>query len=268
MSIRIQPYQKHSISARLLGEYCGVLLATPQQVRKHGDFTHIINWGSTEEKFNGNYINPPRRVRDACNKVTTLEILDAQGVPTLPWTTSSDVARTWWDNGETVVIRKLLRASKGRGIILAGRGAKVPIIQAPLYTKYIKKQDEYRVHVARGVIIDIQQKRKRKERNNEDVDYQVRNYRNGWVFCRGGVDAPECVRAASIAAVTALGLDFGGVDVGYNAHHGTACVYEVNTAPGIEGTTLRKYFDALCTILPELRGGAFATRRHAAAKED
>ena len=166
-----------------------------------------------------------------------------------------------------MVVRKLLRASKGRGIILAGREETVPIVPAPLYTKYVKKQDEYRVHVVRGVIIDVQHKRKRKERNNEDVDYQIRNCRNGWVFCRGGVDAPECVRSASIAAVTALGLDFGGVDVGYNAHHGTACVYEVNTAPGIEGTTLQKYFYALCTILPELRGRVFAARRHAAKRD-
>jgi len=261
MTIRIQPWKRASGGARRFAKQCGILLATPKQIRKHGDFTHIINWGSTEEKFNGTYINPPAKVQDACDKIATFKALDAANVPTLTWTDSQEAAQVWWDAGKVVVVRKLLRASGGRGIVLAGRKRDVPLVHAPLYTKYMKKADEYRVHCVRGEIIDIQMKRKRQETNNDEVDYQIRNYHNGWVFCRGGVAAPDCVRVAALAAVTALGLDFGGVDVGYNKHAGTACVYEVNTAPGIEGTTLHNYFTAFSGIFPEIKAGSYARRR-------
>jgi len=261
MSIRIYPYKLRSRGARALAKRLGVLITTPKQIRKHKDFGTIINWGSAEEKFNGTYINTPAAVANAQCKAATCTALGLQDVPTPPHTADMDTAREWWGDGKVVVCRQLLRASQGRGIVLAARDLDQPIVRAPLYTLYVKKQDEYRVHCFRGDIIDIQMKRKRKEMNNEEVNYQIRNAHAGWVFCRSGVDAPAAVRTSSISAVAALGLDFGGVDVGWNQHGETASVYEVNTAPGIEGTTLDKYYEAFAQALPEIRTGAFKRRR-------
>jgi glutathione synthase/RimK-type ligase-like ATP-grasp enzyme len=42
-------------------------------------------------------------------------------------------------------------------------------------------------------------------------------------------------------------LDFGGVDIGWNQRHGAA-VFEVNTAPGIEETSLQAYVEAFKTL--------------------
>jgi D-alanine-D-alanine ligase-like ATP-grasp enzyme len=92
--------------------------------------------------------------------------------------------------------------------------------------------------VFRGKAIDVQQKKKRRE---HEVDYRVRNYENGWVFARAGVTPPAGVVEQALAAVSALGLDFGAVDIGYNEKFNRAVVYEVNTAPGVEGTTLLNY---------------------------
>jgi len=65
------------------------------------------------------------------------------------------------------------------------------------------------------------------------------------VFCRDGI-APCTVRnSISIAAVDALCLDFGAVDIIYNEHEDKYYVLEVNSAPGLEGTTLEKYVEAL-----------------------
>jgi hypothetical protein len=61
--------------------------------------------------------------------------------------------------------------------------------------------------------------------------------------------------------VHALGLDFGGVDVGYHAPTGTCAVYEVNTAPGQEGSTPLYYLEGFKKLIPALHGGAFARRR-------
>jgi glutathione synthase/RimK-type ligase-like ATP-grasp enzyme len=43
----------------------------------------------------------------------------------------------------------------------------------------------------------------------------------------------------AVAAVNTLGLDFGAVDIAECGDH--AVVFEVNTAPGIDGTTVSKY---------------------------
>lgn len=261
MTLRIDPYKMYSRGGKELAERCGILLARKRQVRKHGDFKTIINWGRSEGRFTGEYVNKPEAVLRACDKLSSYKAMATAGVPHPPFSTSRREAQTWWDNGDTVVCRKLLRASKGRGIILASRDIGVPIVRAPLYVKYIKKADEYRVHCFNGRTIDVQQKRKRRERHNDTVDYQIRNVHNGWVFCRDDVDCPPNVLGAALRAVDALDLDFGGVDVGWNEKKQEAVVYEVNTAPGLHGTTLDKYFEAICLRFPQVRGGHFAKRR-------
>jgi len=46
-----------------------------------------------------------------------------------------------------------------------------------------------------------------------------------------------------LASVMALGLDFGAVDIVYNENDNKAYVLEINTAPGLSGTTLEKYVE-------------------------
>lgn len=260
MKVRIEPYKRWSGGARALGKRCGILRATPKQVQKHGDFDYIINWGNSERRFKGEYINKPEKVVLASDKLRTAEALGNYGVSQPAFTTDRKVAEQWIEEGNQVLCRKLLRASCGRGIVLAETVD--ALVRAPLYTMYVKKQDEYRVHVLGDRIIDVQQKKKRQEVDNDEVNYQIRNARHGWVFCRGGVEPPRAVTEAAVRAVDALGLDFGAVDVGYNAHHKSAAVYEVNTAPGLEGTTLDKYYEAFLEVLPALRSGAYQKRRN------
>ena len=121
MTIRLQLWHPRSMSGKAIAKHCGILLHTPQRIAKYGDCDNVISWGSTKERSNGRYINPPNKVQDACNKIASFEAMDAANVPTLPWTTSMATAHIWWEAGYTVVIRKLLRASKGRGIVLASK---------------------------------------------------------------------------------------------------------------------------------------------------
>lgn len=273
MKIRIEPYKSFSGGARALADHCGILRATRKQVNKHGNFDVIINWGKSERRFEGEYLNSPEAVTVASNKLLAARAFSEAEVPQPGWTTDREEAQGWLEDGP-VVERRLLRASAGRGIRVTSRvelgaqadeaGAEVPRIgQAPLYTRYMKKADEYRVHVFRGRVLDIQQKRKRQEVDNDDVDYQIRNAHNGWVYCREDVDCPPTVTEAAVAAVEALGLDFGAADIGYNRHHDNPFVFEVNTAPGLEGTTLDRYYYAFLEAFPSLNGGAYARRRAA-----
>ena len=58
------------------------------------------------------------------------------------------------------------------------------------------------------------------------------------------------IRAAAVAAVKALGYDFGAVDVGYNKAQGPI-VFEVNSAPGLEGMTVERYGERIIAFARE-----------------
>src|SRR5690606_23689172 len=118
------------------------------------------------------------------------------------------------------------------------------------WVKYKKKKDEFRVHVAFGRVIDVQRKALRQtdhEGNPIDttkIDFRIRNLAHGFIFKRHDISVPSCVTEEAVKAVEALGLDFGAADVIYNAAEGKAYVLEVNTAPGLEGTTVESYTNA------------------------
>jgi glutathione synthase/RimK-type ligase-like ATP-grasp enzyme len=121
-----------------------------------------------------------------------------------------------------------------------------PLVNAPLYVKYKKKRKEYRVHVFKGQVIDVAEKRRRrKDERPATFDGYVRNLANGWVFCRDSIVKPADLDGLAIAACAALGLDFGAVDVIWNEKENKCYVLEVNTAPGLQGTTLTNYTNAI-----------------------
>lgn len=72
----------------------------------------------------------------------------------------------------------------------------------------------------------------------------IRSWDSGWrmVWQEGAVKQRH--RDIAHQAVSALGLDFGAVDIGELAD-GTLLVLEVNRAPGIEGSTLEAYANAI-----------------------
>lgn len=158
------------------------------------------------------------------------------------YTTIYQTAVDWVMAGKIVLNRTQLNGHSGAGIVVAARVEDV-IVGCPLYVAYRKKKREYRVHVAFGQVIDVQQKRKRNDYVGE-VDYAVRNHHTGWIYARESVEASEVRDAIAIHAVALLDLDFGAVDIIYNEHDNQYLVLEVNTAPGLEGTTVAKYTEA------------------------
>ena len=161
------------------------------------------------------------------------------------WTTSRAVAEEWISKGSIVVCRTLLQGHSGRGIVLAQSGGTL-MVPAPLYVRYKKKRSEYRIHVFRGAVIDVAEKRRmRRERRPESYDGYIRNHANGWIFARDGVTLPADAGPLAVRACMALGLDFGACDIIYNEHDNKSYCLEVNTAPGLEGTTLERYTQAI-----------------------
>jgi len=204
---------------------------------------HIINWGRSDLHINGSrnrIINSPQAVGLAANKIETFKTLTRDGVACVDWTLDKEQARQWLDDGHIVYARTNVNGSSGDGIVIVGQDD-LHFPSARLYTKGFNKTHEYRVHVAFGSVIDYSKKRKR---NDIAVNPYIKNFDSGWVFCRDGVALPESVSDTCIAAIDSLGLDFGALDVLYKERDNQVKVLEVNTAPGIEGTTLTKYTEA------------------------
>lgn len=206
----------------------------------------LLNYGSTTElpRFTGKYLNHPQSVRNSSDKISTFKLLTEAGIPTVPWTTNKDEALNWIKVDKAMVVaRTLTKASAGRGACFIDTPDMC--IDAPLYTKYIKKAAEYRVNVAFGKVINIRQKRRRKDFDGE-VNNLCRTHDNGWVYCSEGVDKNnEQLRDLATNSINSLGLDFGAVDIIYNQHYNQYYVLEVNSAPGMEGETLNNFIEAL-----------------------
>lgn len=250
--VAILPYNKLSESCKLLAQTMGVKRVKREGSRWRGRGKMLINWGNTgrHPKFDecNVVVNQPLDVLRASNKLSFFRWLtdnEADYLP--PWTDKIAEAMGWINEGATVMCRTLTSAHEGRGIVIATTPEE--LVNAPLYTKYVKKKREFRIHVFQGEVIDEQEKKKR--RGVDNTDHQVRNTANGYVFCRTDVVVPDCARDVAVRCVQDLALDFGGVDVIYNEHYNRAYVLEVNTAPGIEGSTLNSYHQAFLRLYNE-----------------
>lgn len=215
---------------------------------KEGDV--VINWGrsSPHSSFEGpaRVLNDHRAIAIASNKLKSLQALKEAGVPIPEFTTSKAIAREWANIAETVVVcRTILTGHSGAGIVLANNGREV--VDAKLYTEYLKKIHEYRIHILGDHSVFVQRKARNREVPDDQVNWQIRNHANGFIFAHLDVNVPDRVIDIARKAVKALGLDFGAVDLIVNKNR-EAYVLEVNTACGLEGTTLEKYTEYFNTF--------------------
>lgn len=145
-------------------------------------------------------------------------------------------------NPKRIVCRALLNSSSGKGITIVERGQELPNV--PLYTEYIPKKKEFRVHVYNNRVIDYAEKRKRRD-HQDTRDTQIRNLQNGYVFCRDNIVLPNGILELAVQAVAAIDRTQGAVDIIWNEKQDKCFVLEVNSNPGMEGTTLKKYTEAI-----------------------
>ena len=203
----------------------------------------VINWGNTQAPaWGGEHIqlNKCKNVQIAVDKRLTFRAFKHHNVSHPDWTEDYNEAIAWINRGDTVLCRRTVHGHGGDGIVVATTVGE--LVDSPLYVKYKKKLKEFRVHVFKGQVIDLTEKRKRNHREN--INTQIRSAANGWVFCHQDIVVPDGLLEESIKAVAALGLDFGGVDIIWNQHENKCYILEVNTAPGVEETTAVAYATA------------------------
>jgi glutathione synthase/RimK-type ligase-like ATP-grasp enzyme len=206
----------------------------------------VINWGASDCPFKGRAVaNQPDAIEPASNKLKCFNLMKDAGV-SIPqyWTNKNEIPA----DAFPIMCRTKLQAHSGEGIVVAERPDQ--LVKAPLYTQYMKKKHEFRVHALRtpgkGTSIIVTQ-RKAKKMGVEDANFMVRNLANGFVYVISDA-TPACVTEQATAALESTGLAFGAVDVIYNEAQNKAYVLEINTAPGLEDRTAEAYAKAFKEI--------------------
>jgi len=241
---RVLPYKQGSRSARALADALGgkvLRLENSTFTAKPDDV--VVNWGNSKTDREG-LVNRGYDIKGASNKLTFFQMLGRKDPDIIPkfWLHRGDIPAKAYP----VVCRTVLEGHSGAGIVIADSPEE--LVPAQLYVKYVKKQDEYRVHIGRGrgshaayTTIAVQKKARRRETPESEVNWRVRNHGNGFVFIRNGFVTPDAVIEVARRALDASTLDFGAVDVIYNRSKDRAYVLEINTAPGMEGQTVEDY---------------------------
>jgi hypothetical protein len=249
---RVLPYSLYSNSARLLAEALGgkrIKLEGSRYQYREGDV--VINWGFSrpaqivdqitrhlEYPDNTTILNwSEHNMIRASNKLEFFKHNEARDWLPKFWTNPEETP----DDAFPIVCRTTLTGHSGHGIVISD--TRDDLVPCQLYVKYVPKKEEYRVHLGLNkqgdvTVIAVQQKKRRLD--YDEPNWKVRNHANGFVYAREGVDPPAGVLGVAMDCFLRSGLDFGAVDVGYHPEYGPK-VYEINTAPGLEGTTLDDY---------------------------
>lgn len=253
MSIKIVPYKMGSASAVALSEALKIKRVN-REVGKNVNASLVINWGCSyiDRLFYWkddvvNVLNYPEDIANASCKLATLSILKDKGVVTPDWSESREEASKWLAEGVAVVCRTKLNGHSGDGIVIASKQEE--IVDAPLYTKYVMKKHEYRIHVFNGKVIFQQRKARKKEVADDKINWKVRNLAGGFIYANQDVNADDACKQLAIDAVAALELHFGAVDIIWNEKQNKYYVLEINTAPGLTGSTLDAYVEAFREVI-------------------
>ena len=240
--IRIRPYKQGSKSAKSLASYLGakvLKLGNSRFTQRRRDI--VINWGNSSTYFGDCVvINQPVFVANASNKLNTFNLLNENNISIPRYTTDKQYA---FERYERVFVRQTLTGHSGEGIIVVDTDDVEELPNAPLYVEGIVKKNEYRVIVVGNEAVDIKQKRLSSEAPEERSRY-IRNLSNGWIYARENLEYIDGLKELAIDSVKALGLDFGAVDI-ISTRDNTLYVLEVNTAFGLDGSTIELVGDAI-----------------------
>jgi len=182
------------------------------------------------------------------DKLTQYQWFKEQGLSALEFSQDPEVAAQWVRDGDTAFGRRYLNSSCGKGIEIFDLDKIVQLptdcAPCPVYTKYKKKKREFRVHVYKDKVVAVTEKRKRAGFEGTR-DTKIRNLENGYVFCQTVANEPVGLRDLALSASKVSSSDFKGVDIGYNERNNDLFIIEVNSAPGIQGSNINAYVDAI-----------------------
>ncbi len=263
----IHAYKQTSRSARKLQEALDeqdvhTLLVYPEKIYKPRTTDFIIGWGAGEwptwrqlaNDAESTWRNKSSAVMQSINKDTAFRRFRENRIPVPEVTDSGEIANRWLLAGHIVIARRELEGHDGSGVVVITNPDQ--LISAPLYTKYVEKTDEFRVHVWNGRAFWGQIREPITDRNSKyfrrTPDNRIRTSANGWTLLVYWRDMPRICQQVAEEAIAALDLDFGAVDIGYDANTRRAVVYETNTSPELSERTCAAYVKQIITELEDI----------------
>lgn len=255
MRVKIFSHNQNSASSKALADALDIMRLKHKGskfVARADDL--VINWGHAGDALNGfkcRILNHPSSIRNTSNKLsffTNSGPEESRNYKIPPFTTSKETVIEWLKQGKDVIARTELNGNSGKGIVVISK--EEDIVDAPLYTMYIPKKEEYRIHVLGGQVIDVQ--RKIKDPNKAVTSWYVRNHDSGFIFVRNDVKPDKRVLEYALEVVEAFDLDFGAVDIIFNGTRNEAYVLEINTTPGLEGSSVENYSKAFSAFIKEI----------------
>jgi len=212
----------------------------------------VIRWGCTsnrdiEDMVGVQVVNNWNGIRNSTQKKKMRKLFEEGGVPTPTW--SSDISDFSDDDYPL-----LLRRSGSMG------GNNIVLIERPIQTddehnmvrkilaedsraylcKYWYKEQEFRVHIVNGEAI-FQVEKIPRTNPHRALKQSIWNVGDLWMYS-SNTDVRDDLVDVSVKAVHCLGLDFGAVDL--MTKGGEVMILEVNSAPGLQKRSRRKYADA------------------------
>lgn len=254
---KIYAYNQGSKSANALAQSLNIPLLRTEGAPFKSDY--VFNWGASSQKreclSDCIVYNHFEDVKLVSNKLNFFEQFypranDFNALDIPQYTTDRGVADLWLQKGDTVVVREILNGHSAQGLtIVTPEEGAAGIFDAPLYTKYIKKTQEYRVHVAFDKVISVQRKARNRDIPDDQVNWQVRNHTNGFIYKTEDEYIPDLIKEECIHLVSNIfNLHYGAIDLIVSKHK-YWYVLEINTAPGLEGNTLVKYTEAFKKVM-------------------
>lgn len=224
---------------RPTGKRIAAALGIPARFKTpiRGD-TIALRWGTAEHATLPATIQPSDAIARAGNKLAAFQCFQRDGVPcpefsTYPPTTGDSVVYDTWFGRRT-------HGMCGTDIKVYRPGdAWVPGAQ-DFFTKFIPNRREYRVHVFRDQVIGVMGKYL--DYPDQAGDGFIKNVAHGYRFRTPAKELKPSRTDAAIAAVKALGLDFGAVDL-IIGDDDKEYILEVNTAPALAPLTFAKYIE-------------------------
>lgn len=216
----------------------------------HGEFMPgrsirpaLIRWGSRAPGFHGEQtLNGVSAIELASNKLESLAILRDRGIPVPEW--DSD-PQSLVDRVGFPILGRRIQHARATDVVLCLQRRDWRRRPRDYYVQYIPTNREYRLHVAGGEVIRIQGKYLDV---SEDYLPWIRNYSTGHRFRAPSRRLHSARLDSAVGAVSALGLDFGAVDL-IVADDGSHYVLEVNTSPSCSPLTGAAYVRAFCGML-------------------
>jgi len=198
----------------------------------------IVNFGNTRLRKKGLVINNPHAVSFCLHKDSVIELLEKSGVPVYQW------GRLFEGLPYPIVLKSLSHRKQWPHLEKVNGPDELNNIfrsrrwEIFYWTEYTPCDREFRVHVSRYKLSPVFA--------CEKVARREATWKRNLGSCTFVKKFDKPVgwnRIVSVCrkALRTVGLDIGGVDVGYNSVSGKVYVIEVNSAPGMRGNTRRAY---------------------------